>query len=74
MVAEHGPAAHALCAIKKNMHKRGGPLATPPSIPSVQSKRTCVEEADDCVADASASQSTCSSKAPVHSVSLWLLL
>lgn len=73
-MAERGPAAHALRAKKKNMHKRGGPLAAPPSIPSVQSKRTRVEEVDDCVADALASQLTCSSKAPVHSVSLWLLL
>ena len=69
-VAECGPAAHSLRAKKKTVRKQGGPSAapSPPPAPSVQSKRSHVEEVDD-EAGVPASQLMHSSNAPVCSVS-----
>ena len=67
-MAEHGPAAHSLCAKKNSGRKRGGPSAAP----SVQSKRAREEETDDDDAKAEVSQSMHSSKVPARSVSLFI--
>jgi len=72
--AERGPAARSVRAKRNSVRKQGGPSAAPAPVPSVQSKRARIEEADDNDADASESWSMQPSKVPIRSVSvLWLL-